>query len=198
MHVQRAVGPHDEIGPGDFPLNRPLGGQALLDLAGVQPRRQQPFALGGGGTGDTNDFVEGRFGRGFKQQRDDHDRKRAVFPAPGFDLRQPAFADARVEDGFEFFAGDRIGENDSRQSIPVQLAVRTEGVLSEGGLDFRQGGLAGLDEFTRQFVGVHHLDAAGAEEFGGGGFAHANAARQTADIHRLTGGFAPMARARPG
>ena len=126
-----------------------------------------------------------RFGPGFKQQRNHNDGERAVFPAPGFDLGEPAFADARVENGFEFFAGGGIGKNDSRQFIPTQPAVRGNDGLAECGLNFGEGGLAGLDELPREFVGVHHLRAAGAEELGGGGFAHAHAAGQTADFHGL-------------
>jgi hypothetical protein len=30
--LQRALGPDDEIGAGDFLTDRPLGGEALLDL----------------------------------------------------------------------------------------------------------------------------------------------------------------------
>ena len=52
------------------------------------------------------------FGPGLEKQRDHDDGERAVFLAPDFNLGEPAFADARVENGFEFFARGGIGKND--------------------------------------------------------------------------------------
>ena len=97
-----------------------------------------------------------------------------------------------MENGFEFFARGGIGKNDSRQFIATKPSVRSHDAFSEFSLDFRERGLAGLNELPREFVGVHHLCAAGAEEFGGGGFAHAHAASQTADFHGSeTAGYGP-------
>ena len=183
VRVQRAIGPDNEIGAGNFLFNRPLRGQALLDLIWRPTAREQSFALGGGGTGDANDFVEMGFGPGFEQQWNHNDGERAVFLAPDFNLGEPAFADARMEDGFKFFARGGIGKNDFRQFIATKPAVRGDDFFAEFSLNFGEGGLAGLNELPREFVGVHHLRAAGAEESGSGGFAHAHAAGQTADFH---------------
>jgi len=64
------------------------------------------------------------------------------------------------------------------------LAVRGDDFFAEFSLDFRERGLAGLDKLPRKFVGVHDLRAAGAEEFGSGGFSHANAAGQSEELHQ--------------
>jgi hypothetical protein len=125
------------------------------------------------------------FGPGLEKQWNHNDRQGAVFPAPRFDLGEPAFADARVENGFEFFARGGIGKNDFRQSIAAKPAVRGDDFFSEFSLDFRERGLAGLNELPGEFVGIHHLRAAGAEKLSGGGLAHAHTASQTADFHRL-------------
>jgi hypothetical protein len=100
-------------------------------------------------------------------------------------LGEPAFADARVENGFEFFTGGGIGKHDTRQFIATKPAVPGDDFFAEFSLDFGKGGLSGLNELPRKFVGVHHLRAAGAEELSGGGFAHTHAAGETADFHRL-------------
>ena len=49
--VQRAVGPDDKIGAGDFLFDGHLGGGALPDLFRHPAARQQTFTLGGGGAG---------------------------------------------------------------------------------------------------------------------------------------------------
>jgi hypothetical protein len=164
-------------------FHRPLRGHALPDLLRRPPAREQPFALGRGGTGNANDFVKMGFGPGFVKQWNHHDGERAVFLAPDFNLGEPAFADARVQDGLEFFAGGGIGKNDFRQRITAQLAVRGHDVFPEFSLDFGQGGLSVLNELPREFVGIHHLYAAGAKELSRGGFAHAHTTGQTADFH---------------
>jgi hypothetical protein len=57
--------------------------------------------------------------------------------------------------------------------------------LAECALNFRQRGLAGPGKLPGQLVSVHDLRAAFAEKPGGGGFAHAHAAGQTANLHWL-------------
>ena len=185
VYGQRAVGPDDEVGAGDFLVNRPLGVEALLDLLRRPAPRAQPFLLCCSGTGDTNDFIETGFSLRFKKQWNNHDGERAIFPAPCFDLREPAFADARVQNGFKFFPGVGVGENDLRQLITAQPAIGRDNAFAENGLDFHQGGPAGLDELPRQFVRVHDLRAEGLKKTGCRGFAHAHAAGRTADFHRL-------------
>ena len=78
-----------------------------------------------------------------------------------------------------------VGENNFSKFIAAQLTVRGNQAVSESDFDFIQRGLPGLDEFAREFVGVHDLRAAFAEKAGGGGFAHARAAGQTANLHGL-------------
>jgi len=185
LRIQSAIGPDHEVGAGNFLLHRPLRGHALPDLLRRPPAREQSFALDRGGTGDANDFVKMGFGPGFEEQRNHHDGERAVFPAPRFDLGKPSFTDERVENGFEFYTGGGIGKNNLRQFIPAKPSVRGNDGPAEGGLNFGEGGLAGLNELPREFVSVHHLRASGAEEFGNGGFAHADAAGETADFHWL-------------
>ena len=90
-----------------------------------------------------------------------------------------------MQNGFKFFAGVGVGENDLRQLITAQPAIGRDNAFAENGLDFHQGGPAGLDELPRQFVRVHDLRAEGLKKTGCRGFAHAHAAGQTADFHRL-------------
>ena len=49
-------------------------------------------------------------------------------------------------------------------------------------------GCPGWTSSAGQFIGVHDLRAVFAEEPGGGGFAHAHAAGQTANLHGLESG----------
>jgi hypothetical protein len=125
-----------------------------------------------------------RFGLGFKEQRNDHHGQRAIFLAPGFELPEPAFANARVKDVFQLLAGGGIGENDLSQWLTAQAAVAGNNVAAKNRLDFPQGRLAGFDEPARQLVGVHDLRAVLAEKSGGSGFAHPNAAGQSQKLHQ--------------
>ena len=181
-----AIRPDNKIGARDFLFNRPLRGNALFDLLRRPAAGEQALPLILRRTRDTNNFVEVRFSPGFKQQRNHNDSQRAVFPAPGFDLGEPAFLNARVQNGFEFFAGGGIGKDNPREFVTAQFAIRGDNVFAENRLDFRQGGLAGLNELARQFIRIHDLRAAFAKKLGSGGFAHSQATGQTADFHRLT------------
>ena len=125
VDIQSAIRPNNKIGARDFLVNRPLRGDALFDLLRRPAAGEQALPLILRRTRNANDFVEVRFSLGFKKQRNDNDSQRAIFPAPavasrwrgtpGFTLGEPAFADARVQNGFEFFAGGGIGEDDLRQ-----------------------------------------------------------------------------------
>jgi len=197
MDGERSLCPDDVIGAGDFFLNGHLGGDALPDLFRRPAARQKPFLPGGVGTGDADDLVEVRFRLRFKQQWNDDKARRKLFPAhavasfwlgtPGFNLSEPLFADGRVEDGFQFFAGIRVRKNDPGKLIAFQFASLSNDGFAEGGLDFVEGRPAGLDELPGKLVGVHDLRAAFAEKIGGGGFAHAHAAGQAANFHDSNG-----------
>src|ERR1035437_5750968 len=61
VRIQRAIGPHNEIGAGNFLFNRPLRGQALLDLLRRPPPTPPALSAGvvGGGGGAEVFFLEG-------------------------------------------------------------------------------------------------------------------------------------------
>jgi hypothetical protein len=79
---------------------------------------------------------------------------------------------ARVQNGFEFFPGGGIGKDNPREFVAAQFAIRGDDVFAENRLDFRQSGLAGLNELARQFIRVQDLRAALVEKLGSGGFSH--------------------------
>jgi hypothetical protein len=180
---ERTFRPNHKIGAGDFLLDRPLRGEALLDLLRRPAPTQQSLALRGGGTGNANDFIEIGFSPRFEQQRNHDDRQRPAFPAPGFNLGEPPFADARMENGLKLFARCGITENDARQFIAAEPAAAGNQVLPESRLDFVQRRPAGFDKLPRQFIGVHNLCATFVKEPGDNGFSHANAAGQTEELH---------------
>jgi hypothetical protein len=90
-----------------------------------------------------------------------------------------------MENGFELLPRRRVGEDNLCQFIPTKLSVRRHEVIPEGGLDLGEGRLAGLDQFPRQYIGIHQGSALLLEKAGGGGFAHAHTASQAEDFHRL-------------
>jgi hypothetical protein len=49
---------------------------------------------------------------------------------------------------------------------------------AEGAADLSEGRLAGFDDFAGKFIGIHHRNAAGAQELSAGRFAHADTASQ--------------------
>ena len=71
-----------------------------------------------------------------------------------------------MQDGFEFFAGVGIRKDNLGEGGAIQFAGRTDDLAAESGLDVRERGLAGLDELARDFIGIHNLRAAFAEETG--------------------------------
>ena len=62
------------------------------------------------------------------------------------------------------------------QFIAAQPAVRRDRHPVRRLLNFGERGLAGADEFAREFVGVHDPRWRAARKAGGGGFAHAHVA----------------------
>jgi len=144
------------MGAGDFLFNGQLGSNALPDLFRGPAARGQSFTLGGGRAGDTDDFVELVFGGGLEQERDDDEGERAIFPPPDFHLREPADADARVQDGFQSFPGGDVGKNSTGQLVPFQGAVGRQNIFTKDAPDFGQRGLAGLDQLASDLVGVYY------------------------------------------
>ena len=72
---------------------------------------------------NANDLVEAGFRLCFsKRRRNDDDGERAIFTMPVFNLREPAFADARMKDGLEFFSRAAVGKNDPRKLVAFQFA----------------------------------------------------------------------------
>ncbi len=185
MHIQGAIGPNHKVGPGDFLFHGPLCSQTLFNLMRCPAACLQSFALRGGGTGGTNNFVKGCFGLGFEKQWNHHNGQGSIFPAPVFDLGEPPFANARVKDGFELFAGRGIGKDYTRKLIPAETPVRIDDLAAKFSPNFCQGSLAGFGKLSCEFVGIHHRDAPGLQVLGRSGFAHAHATRQTAYFHRL-------------
>jgi len=155
QRVQRAIGPHHEIGAGYFLFHRPLRSQALLDLLRRPPAREQSFALGRGGTGDANDFVKMGFGRVSKSSGI------TTTASARFSWRQISTWRASVrrcagEGWLRVFCAPW---HQRKRRAPVHrggAGRRGHNLFPEGGLDFVQRGLAGLNELARQFVGVHH------------------------------------------
>ena len=130
---------------------------------------EQAFALGSSGTGGANDFVEMRFGPRFKQQRNDDDGERMVFPTPavaplwrgkpGFDLGEPLFADARMQDGLELFAGGRIGKDDFGEFLASQFTGAEMTLFPEGGLNFGQSAAGRAGRVARAISSVSTICA---------------------------------------
>jgi len=210
MIFEGAFAPDHEMGAGDFIGDRHLGSDAGLDLAGCPAAGREAFATGGFGTGHANHFIEMGGGIGFKEQRYDDDADPTILVSPGLDLGKPKAANAGMKNILELFARKRVFEDNVGESVPAQMAIRGDQVLAKDSANFIEGGLAGLDEFAGEEVGVHDFCAVLLEECRSGGFAHADTAGQTEKIHvsailRLgrgigNGGFAeigPIAMPRP-
>ena len=88
-----------------------------------------------------------------------------------------------MQNGFEFFAGGGISKDNPREFGTAQFAIFGNNAFAENRLDFRQSGLAGLNELARQFVCVHDLRASFVEKLSSGGFAHPQPTGQTANFH---------------
>src|SRR5258706_293644 len=68
--------------------------------------------LRGAGTSRANNGIETGLRPGLEEQGDDHNAHRLSGPAPGFRLRHPALADARVSDGLQLAALGVVGKNE--------------------------------------------------------------------------------------
>ena len=149
---------------------------ALLDLFRAPAPRLQTLPLRGGGTRDTNRRVKMRLGTRLEQKGNHRHGDRFAFGTPGIHLSQPERSDARMQNGFQLFAGGGIGKNAPRQFLATQPAIGRNNLLPEKIFDFCQGWLARFDNLAGEEVRVHDRNAAITEALIGGGFAHADAA----------------------
>ena len=180
--------PEHEMGARHFLLHGPLGRHPLPNLFGGPAARGEALLLRGGGTGGAEYFFKLVPGGGFEQQRYDHESHLNLFPPPQSDLSQPSFTDARVKDGLELAAGDRVGKNQAGQGLAVQDAAGGQHTRAKDILDFGEGGLAALNEPAGDFIRVHNPRAETGKAGGHGGFTHPHTAGQTAQFHRSVQG----------
>jgi hypothetical protein len=177
MDFEGALGPDDEIGGGDLFVDRPLGGNTLVDGFAGPTALCQARPLGRSGTSDANDMSEVFGGARFEEERNDDHRATTAFRAPRPDLIEPALANARMKDGFELLSLLRVSEDGPRDFAAAQLAGIVDYLGAKGLANFLEGGLARFDELASQFVGVNDREAAPGEDGSGRGFAHANPTR---------------------
>jgi len=173
------------MGAGDFMFDGQLRRQTLPALCRRPAAGEQAPVLRGGRTGRTNNFFKMIFGRRLEQERDDDQRQRVVFLPPQFNLRQPGGADAGMQNGFQPPAGRVAGKDQLRQQVAAKAAIGRNDGGPKAIPNFSQGGLAGLNQLAGDFVGVHDWHPVLNKESGGGGFAHPDAAGQTAKFHAV-------------
>ena len=84
---------------------------------------------------------------------------------------------------FELFAFAGVTEHHVRQFATLELPGRIKHFAAKRTLDLSQGGLPRLSKRSREIVGIQNGDAPFMENFGTGGFAHANAAGEAECFH---------------
>ena len=183
MDFQSPIRPDHEIRPGHLLSHRPLGSDASTDLVGVPAAFLQALGLKAGRTRGTKDFLEVGLGDRFKQQRDDDDGDRTTFFFPCLRLGEPPGADGRMENSLEILSGGIVGKNYSGEFIATQPAFLIHYAFAETTFDIDQCRLAGFNQGAGDFVGIDDRHALGGKKTGGGGLAHANTARQSAQFH---------------
>ena len=176
MRVEAGLGPNDVIGEFHFLFRGPLRAEALFDFILAPTAPQQPFPLRGGGAGDTKDCIKVRRGIRLKQQRNDHCRPQTPLCAPFFNLFLPDCPYSRMENAFQLSACGRIRKNMPCKFIPAQTAILPYHPAAKHCLDFRQSRLARFNKVPGDGISVRDGQTAFVQQFGGGGFAHANAA----------------------
>ena len=131
--------------------------------------------------GDDEDEIDvGALG-GFEQQRDVEHGSAACVAAGAREEGKLGVAHHGVDDGFK--AAERVGlaQHRATQGSPVEPVVRHG--AGEGRLDRLEGAAVGGLQAVHRGVGVEHRDAGALEKGGSGGFAHADAAGQSDDLH---------------
>ena len=109
---------------------------------------------------------------GFDQQRGFHEDRVADSSAPPrLELAEDDLSDARMDDGVEAVEFGAIAEDDGAEFRAVHAAAGGEHRFAEFLDDFVVGGLAGLDQFVREGVGVENGKAHFAQHGGDGAFA---------------------------
>jgi hypothetical protein len=160
-----------------------LGSDALIYGFRGPAARGEAGMLCGGGTRNANGMREVFSRVGLEKERDDDDTGRLAFGPPFFDVIEPALTNARMKNGFETRSLFGSRENDPGELTAAKAAGGIDDILTKGGADFVKSGLAGLDEFAREVVGVEDREAAASEDGSGSGFPHADAAREANDNH---------------
>ena len=183
MIFEGAFGPDHEMGAGDFFSDWHLRGDAGFDLVWGPAARGEAFTAGGFRTGHTYHFIEMGGSICFKEQRDDHKGDGSIFVSPGFDLGKPTGANTRMQNVFELFAGYRVFKDDAGELVPAELAIGRNYFFAKNRANFIEGGLAWINEFAGEEVGVHDFCATLLEKGGSGGFTHAYTAGQTEKFH---------------
>jgi hypothetical protein len=83
---------------------------------------------------------------------------------------------AGVKNGVEASELAEVGENDGSELCAIDASVAVSDGRAEFAKDFVVSGLAGLDEFVREGIGVENCEAHFAQHGGDRGFAAGNAA----------------------
>ena len=160
---------------------RGLAGDDGFDLR----HRQAAFADAGdldvARAGDGDGAVDAAVAAGLEEQGNVQQHGAAVgAEGPAAELLL-LLADQRVHDGFQPAHGGVVA-----QDLGAEFGAVEHAVVHRAGEGFGEGGngaaVAGL-QAVDGFVGVEAGDAVGGEHFGGGGFAHADAAGEAEDDH---------------
>ena len=123
-----AVVPNGEIGATDFFGERELGSDHAVGKAGgeVSDIHQTP-ALGGGGAGDYDHFIEVCFGGGFKQKGNIDGEPGIAGLLPGCPRQgEPGAADGGMQDGLEGLSLYWIREDNGPKGRPLQDSAGVE------------------------------------------------------------------------
>lgn len=126
--IFEAVIPDDEVGAVNLCGEGELGNNHAFGEAGGEMAdvRETP-ALGEGGAGDYDDFIEVVFGGGFKQ-KGDIDGKPGVAGQLADRLRkaEPCGADGGMKDSLEVFSLTRIGKDNGPKGRALQDSAGVE------------------------------------------------------------------------
>src|SRR5438128_874023 len=151
VDIKVALGPDDVICLAELLIDWPLSADALIHLLRRPTPGSEPRTLSSGRAGDTQSPVELFFSPSLKQQRNNDNSERVAFGSPEFDLRPPAFPNARVQNAFQLCSSGMVGKNQPGEFPAAQSSIRGYDLPAELGLNFLQSRLPGLDHPPRQF-----------------------------------------------
>ena len=183
MHGERAFGPDHVIRTEHLIRNGELRRDALANLFVVPASGLEPAALGFGRTSHADRHIEMTRPVGLKQQRYHGHGGRTAFGTPHIELGLPEGANAGMQGLFQFASGIGIREHAPGQGVAAQTATVIDHLSTKMLHDFSQGRLARLDDLARDEIRIDHRQTALAQQVGGGGFAHADAAGQSEGFH---------------